>query len=163
MVIVDAVKSRASDIHIEPQEQYTQVRYRVDGDLRNVLKYPKRIQDSVISRIKIISNLDITNRRTSQDGRSTLRIDNRNIDLRVSTLPSIHGENIVIRLLDHTSGLIPLSKLGVPEHILHPLIHLASQPQGMILVTGPTGSGKTTTLYSLLQQLRTETESILHD
>lgn len=160
MVIVDAVKSRASDIHIEPQEQYTQVRYRVDGDLRNVLKYPKRIQDSVISRIKIISNLDITNRRTSQDGRSTLRIDNRNIDLRVSTLPSIHGENIVIRLLDHTSGLIPLSKLGVPEHILKPLIHLASSPQGMILVTGPTGSGKTTTLYSLLQQLRTETESI---
>ncbi len=160
MVIVDAVKSRASDIHIEPQEQYIQVRYRVDGDLRSVLKYPKRIQDSVISRIKIISNLDITNRRTSQDGRSTLRIDNRNIDLRVSTLPSIHGENIVIRLLDHASGLIPLSKLGVPEHILNPLIHLASQPQGMILVTGPTGSGKTTTLYSLLQQLRTETESI---
>jgi type IV pilus assembly protein PilB len=160
MVIVDAVKSRASDIHIEPQEQFIQVRYRVDGDLRSVLKYPKRIQDSVISRIKIISNLDITNRRTSQDGRSTLRIDNRNIDLRISTLPSVHGENVVIRLLDHSSGLIPLSKLGVPEHILHPLIQLASQPQGMILVTGPTGSGKTTTLYSLLQQLRTETESI---
>jgi type IV pilus assembly protein PilB len=160
MVIVDAVKSRASDIHIEPQEQYIQVRYRVDGELRSVLKYPKRIQDSVISRIKIISNLDITNRRTSQDGRSTLRIDNRNIDLRVSTLPSIHGENVVIRLLDHASGLIPLTKLGVPEHILNPLIHLASQPQGMILVTGPTGSGKTTTLYSLLQQLRTDTESI---
>ena len=136
------------------------MRYRVDGDLRNVLKYPKRIQDSVISRIKIISNLDITNRRTSQDGRSTLRLDNRNIDLRISTLPSIHGENVVIRLLDTTSGLIPLSKLGVPEHILNPLIYLASQPQGMILVTGPTGSGKTTTLYSLLQQLRTETESI---
>jgi type IV pilus assembly protein PilB len=89
-----------------------------------------------------------------------LRLDNRNIDLRISTLPSIHGENIVIRLLDTTSGLIPLSKLGVPEHILNPLIYLASQPQGMILVTGPTGSGKTTTLYSLLQQLRTETESI---
>jgi type IV pilus assembly protein PilB len=160
MVIVDAVKSRASDIHIEPQEQFIQVRYRVDGDLRSVLKYPKRIQDSVISRIKIISNLDITNRRTSQDGRSTLRIDNRNIDLRISTLPSVHGENVVIRLLDHSSGLIPLSKLGVPEHILHPLLQLASQPQGMILVTGPTGSGKTTTLYSLLQQLRTETESI---
>jgi type IV pilus assembly protein PilB len=160
MVIVDAVKSRASDIHIEPQEQFIQVRYRVDGDLRSVLKYPKRIQDSVISRIKIISNLDITNRRTSQDGRSTLRIENRNIDLRISTLPSIHGENVVIRLLDHTSGLIPLSKLGVTENILNPLIHLASQPQGMILVTGPTGSGKTTTLYSLLKQLRTETESI---
>ena len=160
MVIVDAVKSRASDIHVEPHDRFIQVRYRVDGELRNVLRYPKRIQDSVTSRIKIISNLDITNRRTPQDGRSTLRLENRNIDLRVSTLPSIHGENIVIRLLDQSTGLIPLSKLGVPEEILHPLIHLASQPQGMILVTGPTGSGKTTTLYSLLQQLSTETESI---
>ena len=160
MVIVDAVKSRASDIHIEPHEQYIQVRYRVDGEMRNVLKYPKHLQDSVISRIKIISNLDITNRRTPQDGRSTLRLENRNIDLRISTLPSINGENIVMRLLDKESGLIPLSKLGVPEHILKPLIHLASKPQGMVLVTGPTGSGKTTTLYSLLQQLKTETESI---
>jgi len=160
MVIVDAVKSRASDIHVEPHEKFVQVRYRVDGELRNVLKYPKRIQDAVISRIKIISNLDITNRRTPQDGRSALRLENRNIDLRISTLPSIHGENIVIRLLDQSTGLIPLSKLGVPERILTPLIHLASQPQGMILVTGPTGSGKTTTLYSLLQQLSTETESI---
>lgn len=160
MIIVDAVKSRASDIHVEPHEKFVQVRYRVDGELRNVLKYPKRIQDSAISRIKIISNLDITNRRTPQDGRSSLRLENRNIDLRISTLPSIHGENIVIRLLDQASGLIPLSKLGVPERILTPLIHLASQPQGMILVTGPTGSGKTTTLYSLLHQMKTETESI---
>jgi len=160
MVIVDAVKSRASDIHIEPHEKFVQVRYRVDGELRNVLKYPKRIQDAVISRIKIISNLDIVNRRTPQDGRSALRLENSNIDLRISTLPSIHGENIVIRLLNQSTGLIPLSKLGVPERILTPFIHLASQPQGMILVTGPTGSGKTTTLYSLLRQLSTETESI---
>lgn len=160
MIIVDAVKSRASDIHIEPHEKFVQVRYRVDGELRNVLKYPKHIQESAISRIKIISNLDITKRRIPQDGRSTLRLENRNIDLRISTLPSIYGENIVIRLLDQSTGLIPLSKLGVPERILTSLIHLASQPQGMILVTGPTGSGKTTTLYSLLQQMLTETESI---
>ncbi len=160
MIIVDAVKSRASDIHIQPHEKFVQVRYRVDGELRNVLKYPKRIQDAVTSRIKIISSLDIVNRRTPQDGRSALRLENRSVDLRISTLPSIYGENIVIRLLDQSTGLIPLSKLGVPEGILAPLIQLASQPQGMILVTGPTGSGKTTTLYSLLQQLSTDTESI---
>lgn len=160
MIIGDAVKSRASDIHVEPQEKFVQVRFRVDGELRNVLKYPKNIQDSVISRIKIISNLDITNRRTPQDGRSTLRLQNKTVDLRVSTLPSIYGENIVMRLLDQTTALISLSKLGIPERILSPLIHLASQPQGMILVTGPTGSGKTTTLYSLIQQLSTEAESV---
>ncbi len=160
MVLVDAVRSRASDIHIEPHEKHVQVRYRVDGNLRNVLRYPKNIQEAVISRIKIISNLDITNRRTPQDGRSTLRLENRNIDLRISSLPAGFGENIVIRLLDHTTAMVSLGKLGIPDHILTPLLQLAKQPQGMILITGPTGSGKTTTLYSLLLQLRTETESI---
>jgi type IV pilus assembly protein PilB len=160
MVLVDAVKSRASDIHIEPQEKYVLVRYRVDGDLRNVLKFPKHIQESVISRIKIISSLDITKRRTPQDGRSVLRYENRNIDLRISSLPSVFGENIVIRLLDHTTGLVPLGRLGMPEKILLPLLKLASLPQGMILVTGPTGSGKSTTLYALLHHLITETQSI---
>ena len=160
MVLVDAVKSRASDIHIEPHEKHVQVRYRVDGNLRNVLKYPKHIQESVISRIKIIANLDITNRRSPQDGRSTLRFEKRNIDLRISSLPSVYGENIVIRLLDQSTGLVSLGKLGIPEKILTPLLKLASQPQGMILVTGPTGSGKSTTLYAILQQLMTETESI---
>jgi type IV pilus assembly protein PilB len=160
MVLVDAVKSRASDIHIEPHEKHVQVRYRVDGNLRNVLKYPKHIQESVISRIKIIANLDITNRRSPQDGRSTLRYEKRAIDLRISSLPSVYGENIVIRLLDQSTGLVSLGKLGIPEKILTPLLKLASQPQGMILVTGPTGSGKSTTLYALIKQLMTETESI---
>ena len=160
MVLVDAVKSRASDIHIEPHEKHVQVRYRVDGNLRNVLKYPKHIQESVISRIKIIANLDITNRRSPQDGRSTLRYEKRNIDLRISSLPSVYGENIVIRLLDQSTGLVSLGKLGISEKILIPLLKLAGQPQGMILVTGPTGSGKSTTLYAILQQLMTETESI---
>ena len=160
MMILDAAKLRASDLHLEPQEEYTQVRYRVDGDLRNILKYPKAIHPAVTSRIKIISNLNIINRQTPQDGRSAMRMEGRDIDLRVSTLPSIHGENIVIRLLDQRTGLIPLEKLGVPPAVLDPLMRLASQPQGMILVTGPTGSGKTTTLYSLLMALRSETAGI---
>ncbi len=161
MILVDAVKSGASDIHIEPTESFVQVRYRIDGLLKNILKYPKHIQDSVISRIKIISNLDITNRRLPQDGRSSLRLEDKKIDLRISTLPSVHGEKIVIRLLDPTTGLIPLPDLGMPEVLLKPLMELVSQPQGMLLVTGPTGSGKTTSLYAILQKLRTETKNII--
>ncbi len=161
MLIADAVKSDASDIHIEPREKSVMVRYRIDGALKNVQAYPKQIQDAVISRVKIISNLDITNRRFPQDGRSALRLEKKNVDLRISTLPSIYGEKIVIRLLDPTTGLIPLAHLGISDHILKPLIEIFSQPQGMLLVTGPTGSGKTTSLYSILQQVRTETKNII--
>jgi len=161
MIIADAVKTGASDIHIEPREKNVQVRYRIDGALKNVQTYPKQIQEAVTSRIKIISNLDITNRRFPQDGRSALRLEKKNVDLRVSTLPSVYGETVVIRLLDATTGLIPLSHLGIANNILRPLIDIFTQPQGMLLVTGPTGSGKTTTLYSILQQLRTETKNII--
>jgi type IV pilus assembly protein PilB len=161
MVIADAVKSGASDIHIEPREKNVQVRYRIDGNLKNIQIYPKQIQEAVASRIKIISNLDITNRRFPQDGRSALRLDNKSVDLRISTLPSVYGETVVIRLLDASTGLIPLSRLGIADNILKPLIEIFTQPQGMLLVTGPTGSGKTTTLYSILQQLRTETKNII--
>ncbi|MEW6602387.1 MAG: ATPase, T2SS/T4P/T4SS family, partial [Nitrospirota bacterium] len=158
MVIADAVNFNASDIHIEPREKVVQVRYRIDGELKNVLNFPIRIRDSVISRVKIIANMDITNRRFPQDGRSALRLKDKTVDLRISTLPSIYGETIVIRLLDPTTGLIPLTKLGISEKILQPLIEIINQPQGMLLITGPTGSGKTTSLYSILQQLRTETK-----
>jgi type IV pilus assembly protein PilB len=161
MLIADAVKSDASDIHIEPREKNVMVRYRIDGALKNIQAYPKQIQDAVISRVKIISNLDITNRRFPQDGRSALRLEKKAVDLRISTLPSIYGEKIVIRLLDPTSGLIPLAQLGISNHVLKPLIEIFSEPQGMLLVTGPTGSGKTTTLYSVLQQVRTETKNII--
>lgn len=161
MVIVDAIKSRASDIHIEPREKSVQVRYRVDGELRDILKFPKSIQNPVISRIKIISNLDITNRRLPQDGNSYLRFENKEVDLRISTLPSLYGEKVVMRILHRNSGLIPLSQLGIPEAILNQLINLFSQPQGMLLVTGPTGGGKTTTLYAWLNQLRSETDNII--
>ncbi len=161
MLIADAVKSDASDIHIEPREKSVQVRYRIDGNLKNIQEYPKQIQDAVVSRVKIISNLDITNRRHPQDGRSALRLEKNTVDLRISTLPSIYGEKIVIRLLDPSSGLIPLAQLGISDHVLKPLIEIFSQPQGMLMVTGPTGSGKTTTLYSILQQVRTETKNII--
>jgi type IV pilus assembly protein PilB len=160
-VLLDATNSRASDVHVEPREKHVQVRYRVDGVLRNILQYPTRLHDSVTSRIKIISNLDITNRRLPQDGRTTLRLEKKDIDLRISTLPSYYGEKIVVRILDRTSGLISLSKLGISEHIFSPLLKLISKPQGMLLITGPTGSGKSTTLYSILQQLLTETENII--
>jgi type IV pilus assembly protein PilB len=161
MIIVDAIKSRASDIHIEPREKYVLVRYRVDGELRDVLKFPKNIQNSVTSRVKIISNMDITNRRLPQDGNSYLKVENKEVDLRVSTLPSLYGEKIVMRILHRNTGLIPLAQLGIPEGILNSLIRVFSQPQGMLLVTGPTGSGKTTTLYAWLNQLRSETENII--
>jgi type IV pilus assembly protein PilB len=161
MLIADAVKSDASDIHIEPREKSVQVRYRIDGNLKNIREYPKQIQDAVVSRVKIISNLDITNRRHPQDGRSALRLEKHTVDLRISTLPSIYGEKIVIRLLDPSSGLIPLAQLGISDHVLKPLVNIFNQPQGMLMVTGPTGSGKTTTLYSILQQVRTETKNII--
>lgn len=161
MLFANAATTGTSDIHIEPGEKHVQVRYRIDGFLKSTVKYPKHIHDSVVSRVKIISNLDITNRRLPQDGRSRLRFENRDIDLRISTMPAFYGENIVIRLLDSATGLIPLGKLGIPEQILKPLIDTFSQPQGMLLATGPTGSGKTTTLYAILRQLNEEESHIV--
>jgi type IV pilus assembly protein PilB len=161
MIIVDAIQSRASDIHIEPREKYVLVRYRVDGELRDILRIPKNVQSPVTSRIKIISNMDITNRRLPQDGNSYMKLGEKEVDLRISTLPSIYGEKVVMRLLNRNTGLIPVTQLGIPETILNQLIEIFSQPQGMLLVTGPTGGGKTTTLYAWLNQLRSETENII--
>ncbi len=161
MIIADAINVGASDIHIEPREDHVQVRYRIDGELKNIHSYTTYIHNSVISRIKIISNLDITNRRLPQDGRSALRLKQKTVDLRISTMPSVHGEKIVMRILDPISGLIPLGQLGISDHILSPLIKICTQPQGMLLVTGPTGSGKTTTLYSILQLIQEETKNII--
>lgn len=161
MVISDAVQMRASDIHISPREENVQVRYRVDGELKDAIRVPKYLQNAVISRIKVKSGLDITKRRIPQDGNSRLIVGNKEIDLRVSTLPSIYGENVVIRLLDADVGLVPLTQLGIPEPIFKSIVEIFSRPQGMLLITGPTGSGKTTTLYAGLKQLRTDTENII--
>ena len=161
LIIINAVKSRATDIHIEPREKDVNVRYRIDGDLKSVLKFAKHLQAAVTSRIKIISTMNITIRRLPQDGRSTVKYEDRMIDLRVSTMPSSYGETIVIRILDSVMGLIPLSKLGIPDNIIRELLEMLNKPQGMLFVTGPTGSGKTTTLYSLLTQLSLETESVV--
>lgn len=159
MIIAEAVKAKTSDIHIEPQERYVKVRFRIDGELRNIFKYDKNIHDSVVSRVKIISNLDITNRRLPQDGSAHVSFHGKEIDLRISTLPSLYGEKIVIRLLDQSVGLIPLEDLAMPEHIKSSIIEIFSRPQGMLIVTGPTGSGKTTTLYACLNQLRSDSRN----
>ncbi len=161
LILINAVKSRATDIHIEPNEKFVNVRYRIDGDLTSVLKISKNLQAAVTSRIKIISTMNITIRRMPQDGRSTVKYNGRMIDLRVSAIPSAYGETIVIRILDSVMGLIPLSKLGMPDPIIRELLEMLNRPQGMLFITGPTGSGKTTTLYSLLTQLSLESESVV--
>lgn len=161
MIVSEAVKERASDIHIEPREHYSQIRFRVDGEMRNIFRYNKKIHESVVSRIKIISRLDITKRRIPQDGSTHVSFQGKEIDLRVSTAPAIYGEKIVIRLLNQSSGSIPLDELGISEHIRTSLYEIFKRPQGMFIVTGPTGSGKTTTLYACLNQVRSETRNII--
>jgi type IV pilus assembly protein PilB len=153
-ILMNAINSRASDIHIEPSEETLRVRYRVDGVLSPVLKLPVKIKNAVISRIKIISHLDISERRLPQDGRIKLKLgDDREIDFRVSTLPTLFGEKVVLRLLDKSNLQLDLTKLGFDEKPLQDFLEAIEKPYGMILVTGPTGSGKTTTLYSALSQL----------
>ncbi|MCX8030207.1 MAG: type IV-A pilus assembly ATPase PilB [Thermodesulfovibrionales bacterium] len=153
-IFLNAINSRASDIHIEPSEVDLSVRYRVDGILTTAIKLPLKIKNALISRVKIMAHLDISERRLPQDGRIKLKIgEKRKIDLRVSTLPTIFGEKIVIRILDKSSLQLDLTKLGLEEKSLKDFLTAIQRPYGMILVTGPTGSGKTTTLYSILSRL----------
>lgn len=161
MLIAEAIKLRASDIHIEPHEKNVQIRYRIDGELLNISRYNKNIHDSVVSRIKIISNLNITNRNLPQDGGSHVLFQGKEVDLRISTAPSIYGETVVIRLLVQGAGITPLEGLGMPQHIITPIIELLKQPQGMLIVTGPTGSGKTTTLYACLSHMLSGSRNII--
>ncbi|MEN8263491.1 MAG: type II secretion system ATPase GspE [Nitrospirota bacterium] len=161
MLITRAVEGRASDIHIEPFENNVKVRYRIDGALTEVESLPKRIQPAVISRIKIMSRLNIAERRLPQDGRIKLRVSGRDIDLRVSTIPTIYGESIVMRILDRGSGLIVLDHLGFPESTLDRYEKVINTPYGMFLVTGPTGSGKTTTLYASLNRINSVEKKII--
>ena len=147
----EAVKQRASDIHFEPYEHEVTVRFRIDGSLREVTAPPKRMFNAVVSRIKIISNLDIAERRLPQDGRAKLRLTDREIDLRVSTLPVVHGEKVVLRILDKTATTLDINDLGFDPMTLKEMKRVLLSPHGVIVLTGPTGSGKTTTLYSMLK------------
>ncbi|MFM2239452.1 MAG: hypothetical protein RJA69_826 [Pseudomonadota bacterium] len=160
-LLTQAARDGASDIHIEPYERHSSVRFRIDGDLREVVQPHRALHAALISRLKIMADLDIAEKRLPQDGRISLRLGQRAIDVRVSTLPSAHGERAVLRLLDKSESKLTLPGLGMEGETLTRLQRLIAQPHGIILVTGPTGSGKTTTLYAALQQLDTHTRNIL--
>ncbi len=160
-LLTQAAKDGASDIHIEPYERSSSVRFRVDGTLREVVQPNKALHAAMISRLKIMAELDIAEKRLPQDGRISLRIGGRAIDVRVSTLPSSHGERAVLRLLDKTESRFTLEGLGMDGEVLNAFARLIQQPHGIVLVTGPTGSGKTTTLYASLTRVDTATTNVL--
>jgi type IV pilus assembly protein PilB len=150
LIIADAIRKRASDIHLEPYEKVFRVRYRIDGVLHDMMNPPKQMEPAILSRVKIMANLDIAERRLPQDGRLSVKFQNREIDLRVSSLPTIYGEKIVMRVLDKGSVVLDLTRLGFEEDDLARFKKVITTPYGMILVTGPTGSGKSTTLYAAI-------------
>ncbi len=153
LIITRAVEERASDIHVEPKKDKLVVRNRVDGALRINLELPKAVQGAVISRIKIMANINIAEKRVPQDGRIAVKIGGRTLDLRVSTLPTSFGEKVVIRILDSQNAILSVDRLGLEKPIREKFLSLISRPQGIVLVTGPTGSGKTTTLYTALSHI----------
>lgn len=161
LILTQALKQRASDVHVEPEHDCLRVRYRVDGALHEVLKIPKVNQNAVLARLKIISNLDITENRVPQDGRFKVRHEGKEVDFRVSSLPTTFGQKFVLRALDKANLSIGLDKLGFNEKPLTIFKEAIAKPFGMILVTGPTGSGKSTTLYSVLNQLNTAERNII--
>jgi type IV pilus assembly protein PilB len=160
-ILVQAVQGRCSDIHIEPQEKDLRVRFRVDGELYEVLSLPQLSQAAVISRIKISANMDIAEKRVPQDGRFRMVVDGREVDFRVSTLPTALGEKAVLRILDRGNALTRVDQLGLSPHNKEYLLSLSRRPHGMLLVTGPTGSGKTTTLYSVLGEVNSVDKNII--
>ncbi|MGH8618424.1 MAG: GspE/PulE family protein [Burkholderiales bacterium] len=160
-LLVDAVKRGASDIHFEPEYAFVRIRYRIDGVLETVRSLHKTYMPGMTVRLKVISEMDIAETRAPQDGRVGLTLNGRPVDFRVSTHPTIHGENIVLRILDREKSIISLDKMNLPDSTLQRLNLMLSRPEGILIVTGPTGSGKTTTLYSLLAQVNDETVNIM--
>jgi len=161
LIIGKAVEIEASDIHIEPFENDLKVRYRIDGVLHNMEAPPEKLQNAIISRIKIMAKINIAERRLPQDGRIKLRLRGKEIDIRVSTIPTIYGESIVLRILDRENVFLYFSKLGFPKNCLEHFEQTINKPYGLLLVTGPTGSGKTTTLYAALNQLNSPEKKII--
>ncbi len=161
LIISRAIELRASDIHFEPFEDQFRVRYRIDGVLHDVESPPKRLQSAIVSRVKIMAKLNIAERRLPQDGRIMLRVKGKEIDFRVSSIPTIHGESIVLRILDKSSIVLDIERLGFPEDTMDGFRDLIHRPHGIILVTGPTGSGKTTTLYCALEKINSPDKKII--
>ena len=161
LVMIQAIKDRASDIHIEPDEKALRIRLRIDGFLYEFLTLPKQVHPSLTSRIKVLAEMDIAETRLPQDGNLNVKLDNRGFEIRVSTFPTIYGENVVLRILDQTSSLMKLEDLGFTENMLIRYKQLIRKPNGIILVTGPTGSGKTTTLYSSLNMINSLEKNII--
>lgn len=160
-IIDNAVKDRASDIHVEPFENYIKIRYRIDGELQEVLKLPAENKGAFTTRVKILANLNIAERRLPQDGRIITMAGNQPVDLRVSVLPTVHGEKIVIRILKRNSYMLSMDKLGLQEDDQSKMAEIIKSTHGIVLVTGPTGSGKSTTLYTILSQLNSNSKNIV--
>ncbi len=161
LLIMQAVKDKASDIHIEPAEDKVLIRYRIDGILHEAQQIPKHLQNALASRVKVMARMDIAETRNPQDGRIQLKMESKNLDFRVSSFPTMHGENIVLRILDKSSVLFGLAELGFSSKDLKDFQKLIKHPNGIILVTGPTGSGKTTTLYAALSAINTVEKNII--
>jgi type IV pilus assembly protein PilB len=161
LIVFQGIQKKASDIHIEPLENGVRVRYRLDGVLQESIKPPKKMQNGLVSRIKIMAGLDIAEKRKPQDGKFQMRIEGRKIDFRVSTLPLVHGEKVVMRILDSSNLTLNLASLGFEEKCLNDIRYAISQPYGMLLVTGPTGSGKSTTLYSSIREVLNVEDNIV--
>ncbi len=161
VIILQAVRQRASDIHIEAQEARVRVRYRIDGALYNVMTPPRHIHAALISRVKIMAEMDIAERRLPQDGRIQLKVENRDIDLRVSTIPTVFGEKVVMRILDKSHTVVGIEKIGLVAENRERFESMLTKPYGIILLTGPTGSGKTTTLYTILNKLNSTETNIV--
>jgi type IV pilus assembly protein PilB len=160
-LLSDAVKRGASDIHFEPEQGFLRFRYRIDGVLRQIRSLHKNYWSAIAVRLKVMSGMNIAETRAPQDGRFSLTLSGHPVDFRVSSMPTVHGENIVLRILDRQKGLVPLEQLGLEEDVLTVLRLMMARPEGIVLVTGPTGSGKTTTLYSILNHLNTELVNIM--